>query len=65
MFGDNPEKVAAFGQRALSGYQRAKIITTLKHFPGHGDIEADSHVDLPVLNKSREELEKNEFLSFG
>lgn len=63
-FGDTPEIVVAFGERALSGYNRAGIITTLKHFPGHGDVEVDSHKDLPIIHKSLEELEEVELLPF-
>lgn len=63
-FGDNPEKVCTFAERALKGYHRAGIITSLKHFPGHGDVEIDSHQDLPIIKKSREELEKIELLPF-
>ncbi len=64
-FGNNPETVSAFGQKALDGYKNAYIITTLKHFPGHGDVEVDSHLDLPTINKSIEELEQVELLPFA
>lgn len=64
-FGDNPVTVLAYGKKALDGYNKAKIITTLKHFPGHGDVEVDSHEDLPMINKSIEELERVELLPFA
>lgn len=51
-FGDTADVVTAFGERALLGYHKACIITTLKHYPGHGDVEIDSHEDLPVIHKS-------------
>jgi beta-N-acetylhexosaminidase len=57
--------VASFGKMALQGYAKAKIIATLKHFPGHGDVEVDSHTDLPILHKSMSELEKVELLPFA
>ena len=63
-FSDDPERVVAFGRQALDGYHRAGIITSLKHFPGHGDVEVDSHADLPVVAKSVEELEKVELRPF-
>ncbi len=63
-FGDSPEIVISFAQRAMSGYRRGGIIGTLKHFPGHGAVEVDSHSDLPVLTKSKLELERWEFLPF-
>lgn len=64
-FGDRPETVLAFGEKALKGYRQAHIIATLKHFPGHGDVEVDSHEDLPVVHKSKEELERVELLPFA
>jgi beta-N-acetylhexosaminidase len=64
-FGDNPETVTAFGAKALQGFKQANIMATLKHFPGHGDVEIDSHEDLPVIHKSMEDLEKIELLPFS
>lgn len=63
-YGDNPEEVISFAEKALEGYQKANIIATLKHYPGHGDVEIDSHEALPLISKSIEELEKNELLPF-
>src|SRR5947207_2212532 len=48
----------------LDGYHKAGVITTLKHFPGHGDVAIDSHTDLPIVYKSIEELEAAELLPF-
>ena len=53
-FGSSPELVQQFAARALTGYQRAGVLTSLKHYPGLGDAEVDSHMDLPVLHKSIE-----------
>jgi beta-N-acetylhexosaminidase len=64
-FSDVPETVVSFGKKALQGYRQASILTCLKHFPGHGDVTVDSHEDLPVLNKTKEELEKVELLPFA
>ena len=63
-FGDTPEKVIAFGQAALKGYHEAGIISSLKHFPGYGDVEVDPHLALPCLNKSLEQLEQTELAPF-
>lgn len=63
-FGNNPDTVSIFGQKAVDGYKKAHVITTLKHFPGHGDVEVDSHLDLPIINKSLEELERVELVPF-
>jgi beta-N-acetylhexosaminidase len=64
-FGDTAEIVVPFARRALQGYHRANIITSLKHFPGHGDVEVDSHQDLPVINKSKQQLDAVELLPFA
>lgn len=64
-FGSTPEKVIAFAEKALEGYKQAGIIATLKHFPGHGDVEGDSHFSLPLLNKSLSELETMELAPYA
>lgn len=64
-FGDSPEIVTSFARRALIGYHRAGIITSLKHFPGHGDVTINSHEGLPILKKSKEQLRLKEFIPFA
>ncbi len=64
-FGNNPKWVAAFGKKSLDGFKQAQVIATLKHYPGYGDVAIDPHQDLPVLNKSKEELEQVELLPFA
>ena len=64
-FGDEAETVFAFGKKALSGYRQAQIIATLKHFPGYGDVAVDPHGDLPIVRKSKKELERVELLPFA
>ncbi len=64
-FGETPEIVCLYGEKSLQGYHEGGIITTLKHFPGHGDVEIDSHEDLPFVNKSLAELEKSELVPFS
>ncbi len=63
-FGENKEKVAAFGVAYMKGMQDAGIMACAKHFPGHGDVAVDSHFDLPVINKSRQELDSMELVPF-
>ena len=63
-FSDSPEKVARFGHAIMNGMQDSGTITTLKHFPGHGDTNVDSHLDLPVIPHSMERLEKVELMPF-
>jgi beta-N-acetylhexosaminidase len=64
-FGERAETVLLFAEQALSGYKQADIIATLKHFPGHGDTAIDSHEDLPIVHKSKDELEQMELLPFA
>jgi beta-N-acetylhexosaminidase len=64
-FGDDAPTVARLAAAAVQGYQRAGIISTLKHFPGHGDTATDSHLGLPVLPFTMERLQSLEFLPFA
>lgn len=57
-YGESPRLVSEMGAAAVKGYQKNGVIATAKHFPGHGDTDVDSHLGLPVIDKSRAELEK-------
>ena len=63
-FGNMPEKVSKLAFAAYSGMKKAGIGACLKHFPGHGDTATDSHLGLPILHKSKEELQAEELLPF-
>lgn len=63
-FGEDKNKVANFGTQIMKGMQDAGIMACAKHFPGHGDTETDSHFDLPVINKSRQQLDSLELFPF-
>ncbi|MGX6978341.1 beta-N-acetylhexosaminidase [Vagococcus elongatus] len=63
-FGDNPQKVADLVVASMKGMQAGGVISCLKHFPGHGDTQVDSHLSLPIIDKSQEELEKTELVPF-
>lgn len=63
-FGSQPEDVARFGAAFIQGLQSNGVIAFGKHFPGHGDTEVDSHVDLPVVNHNRTRLEAVELVPF-
>lgn len=63
-YGENPQDVSRFGVAFMEGLQSQNVLATAKHFPGHGDTNVDSHRGLPVINLSREQLEKNEFVPF-
>lgn len=63
-FGEDKYKVAAFGIQYMKGMQDQGVMACAKHFPGHGDVSVDSHYDLPVINKSRAELDSLELFPF-
>jgi beta-N-acetylhexosaminidase len=63
-FGENPQQVARLGSAAMKGYRAAGVISTLKHFPGHGDTSVDSHRALPILPHTLERLEHVELVPF-
>jgi beta-N-acetylhexosaminidase len=63
-FGDTAETVSRFAKESMKGMQAEGVITTLKHFPGHGDTHVDSHLALPVITHSLETLEKLELVPF-
>jgi beta-N-acetylhexosaminidase len=63
-FGADPRAVAALGVRAIAAYQGAGVVAVGKHFPGHGDSDVDSHMALPVIDKSLDDLEAFELISF-
>ncbi|MEM9076920.1 MAG: glycoside hydrolase family 3 protein [Bacteroidota bacterium] len=63
-FGDDKEKVTRKAHAFIAGMGRAGILNSLKHFPGHGDTNTDSHLALPVIDKSSENLFANECYPF-
>lgn len=63
-FGEDPKLVSKMSESMIRGLQDGKVISTAKHFPGHGDTEIDSHNDLPVLNFSMERLNDIELVPF-
>ena len=64
-FGSAAERVARHGAAWVAGLQSTGVAATAKHFPGHGDTAQDSHVSLPVVNRSLDELRRRELLPFG
>jgi beta-glucosidase-like glycosyl hydrolase/CubicO group peptidase (beta-lactamase class C family) len=63
-FGEDPERVAALGSAYVRGARAGGLMTTGKHFPGHGDTRSDSHIDLPVIESDRESLDRVELVPF-
>ncbi|UNI18334.1 Beta-N-acetylhexosaminidase [Purpureocillium takamizusanense] len=62
--GDNPETVSSFAAACARGLREAGVAPCIKHFPGHGDTDVDSHYGLPVIDKSRADLDKTELVPF-
>ncbi len=63
-FGEDKNWVATLGLAYMRGLQDHNVMACAKHFPGHGDVSVDSHLDMPVINKTREQLEETEFYPF-
>jgi beta-glucosidase-like glycosyl hydrolase/CubicO group peptidase (beta-lactamase class C family) len=63
-FGEDPARVAEFVSAFVRGVEENGGIATAKHFPGHGDTAADSHIDLPVIRADRARLESLELVPF-
>ncbi len=63
-FGENKYNVTRKALAYMRGMQDNTLITSLKHFPGHGDTGTDSHYDLPLISKSRAELDSLELYPF-
>ncbi|ASV13202.1 beta-glucosidase [Leptospira santarosai] len=62
--GSTPEMVSASGIGYEKGARIGGAVPTIKHFPGHGDTNVDSHLGLPKIDKTLEELEKMELIPF-
>lgn len=63
-FGENKYNVAIKARAYMQGMQDEGLLTSLKHFPGHGDTDVDSHYDLPLLTFNRERLDSLEMYPF-
>ncbi len=63
-FSEDREIVSSYTIAFIAGSKNERVITTAKHFPGHGNTEVDSHLDLPVIAGTRSELFQNELVPF-
>lgn len=63
-FGENPMVVTKNSLEMIKGMHEYGILTSMKHFPGHGDTDIDSHLDLPIVTKSKEELRRIDWLPY-
>jgi beta-glucosidase-like glycosyl hydrolase len=62
--GEDKYKVSLLGSAIMKGMQDEGVMACAKHFPGHGDVSVDSHLDLPVINKSMQALDSLELFPF-
>lgn len=63
-FGEEPERVSALAAAYVRGARAAGVIPTLKHFPGHGDTDVDTHLGLATITHPRERLDRVEWVPF-
>ncbi len=63
-FGDDPARIGLLGLAYLKGQEEVGVISAAKHFPGHGNTDGDSHIFLPELPETREELEYIDLVPF-
>jgi beta-N-acetylhexosaminidase len=63
-YGEDPQLVGRLASAYVRGLQSAGVSATLKHFPGHGDTDVDSHLGLPIIRHPRERLDKMELPPF-
>ena len=63
-FGEDPRRVAEFVTQFIHGVQDNGALATAKHFPGHGDVDVDSHVSVPIVSGDMAELNRVELVPF-
>ncbi|MDB5466822.1 MAG: Beta-N-acetylhexosaminidase [Phenylobacterium sp.] len=63
-YGQTPEEVAYLGRAAAEGLIAGGVLPVIKHIPGHGRAKADSHLELPVVDASWDELDARDFAPF-
>ena len=63
-YGDDPIQVGHMAAAEIKGLAKYHVIGCVKHFPGHGDVATDSHYGLPVVNKDKDMLLKNELMPY-
>ncbi|MCT8124929.1 glycosyl hydrolase family 3 [Alishewanella sp. BS5-314] len=64
-FGEEPHKVAVLGSAMTKAMQQKGLLVSLKHFPGHGDTHVDSHLGLPRVDHSKEQIARVDLLPFA
>jgi len=63
-FGENPRDVGAQVRAVVQGMESQSVLTSIKHFPGHGDTDTDSHLELPRVNNTYKHIKAIDFVPF-
>ena len=63
-YGENPARVSMHVKASVQGMESQGVLTSIKHFPGHGDTDLDSHYDLPLVDNSYEHIDAIDFAPF-
>lgn len=63
-FGSDPDQVARIGRVAVKGFMEGGLVPVVKHFPGHGNTEGDSHLSLPTVKRTRSQMDRIDLLPF-
>ena len=63
-FGENPKKVAEHVRATVKGMEENGVMTSIKHFPGHGNTDKDSHLELPTVSESLKTIHAVDFYPF-
>lgn len=63
-FGQDPDRVGEMAKAYVEGLRAGGMLSTLKHFPGHGDTDVDSHLGLPIIRHARDRLDAVELSPF-
>ena len=64
-FGSEPVRVSAMGPQFASGLEEAGVLSTAKHFPGHGGVKEDSHRETPERDATLADMQKNDLMPFA
>ncbi|MBQ4811595.1 glycosyl hydrolase family 3 [Pseudoalteromonas luteoviolacea] len=63
-FGEDPKRVAKLGEAQVRAFEKQGVVSALKHFPGHGDTQVDSHTGLPKVTHSLAQIKQRDLLPF-
>ncbi|KZN55150.1 hypothetical protein N474_16910 [Pseudoalteromonas luteoviolacea CPMOR-2] len=64
-FGEDPKRVALLGAAQVAAFEKHGVVSALKHFPGHGDTQVDSHTGLPKVEHSLAQIKQQDLLPFA